>query len=78
MRYDYQVQCVPGTHHITADTLSHAPVDLPEQEDKLLVEEVKSLSTAQLPTTANLLQEIRHAQMIDEECTLVRSYCIQG
>ena len=77
----FQSICLSGKHHVTADTPSRARIALPEQEDKLLVEEVEAISTqatAQLPATANLLQEIRDTQKIDEECTLVRSYCIQG
>ena len=81
MRYDYQVQYVPGKLQVTADALSRAPVSLPEQQDKLFVEEVEAL-TAQtitaLPATINRLQAIREAQKTDEECTLVRAYCIQG
>ena len=81
MRYNYQVQYVPGKHQVTADTLSRAPVDLPGLEDKLLVEEVEAFSTRTtscLPATPNRLQQIRDAQKTDEECSFLRSYCLQG
>ena len=52
MRYNYQVQYVPGKHQVTADTLSRAPVALPGLEDKLLVEEVERPSQlGQLPVS---------------------------
>ena len=81
MRYNYQVQYVPGKHQVTARTLSRAPVALPGLEDKLLVEEVEAFSTRTtscLPATPNRLQQIRDAQKTDEECSLLRSYCLQG
>ena len=73
MRYNYQVQYVPGKHPVTADKLSHAPVDLPGLEDKLLVEEVEAFltqATSCLPAMLNRLQQIRDAQKTDEECSL--------
>ena len=81
MRYSYQVQYVPGKHQVTADTLSRAPAGLPGIEDKLLVEEVEAFSiqtTSYLPATPNRLQQIRDAQKVDEECSLLRSYCLHG
>ena len=73
MRYNYQVQNVPGKHQVTADKLSRAPVDLPGLEDKLLVEEVEAFltqATSCLPAMLNRLQQIRDAQKTDEECSL--------
>ena len=73
MRYNYQVQYVPGKHQVTADKLSRAPVDLPGLEDKLLVEEVEAFltqATSCLPAMLNRLQQIRDAQQTDEECSL--------
>ena len=81
MRYSYQVQYVPGKHQVTPDTLSHAPAGLPGIEDKLLVEEVEVFSTqttSYLPATPNRLQQIRDAQKVDKECSLLRSYCLHG
>ena len=81
MRYNYQVQYVPGKHQVTARTLSRAPVALPGLEDKLRVEELEAFSTRTtscLPATPNRLQQIRDAQKTDEECSLLRSYCLQG
>ena len=75
MRYNYQVQYVPGKHQVTARTLSRAPVALPGLEDKLLVEELEAFSTRTtscLPATPNRLQQIRDAQKTDEECSLLR------
>ena len=80
-RYNYQVQYVPGKHQVTADTLSRAPIGLPGLQDKLLVEEVEAFSTRTtfcLPATPNRLQQIRDAQKTDEECSLLRSYYLQG
>ena len=77
----YQVQYVPGKHQVTADTLSRAPIGLPGLEDKLLVKDVEAFSTRTtscLPATPNRLQQIRDAQKTDEECSLLRSYCLQG
>ena len=62
MRYHYQVQYVPGKHQVTADTLSRAPLGLPELGDKLLVDEVEAFSTRTtscLPVTPNRLQQMR-------------------
>ena len=59
MRYNYQVQYVPGKHQVMADKLSRAPVDLPGLEDKLLVEEVEAFltqATSCLPAMLNRLQ----------------------
>ena len=81
MRYNYQVQYVPGKHQVTADTLSRAPVAQPGLEDKLLVEEVEAFSTRTtscLPAKLNRLQQIRDAQKTHEECSLLRAYCLQG
>ena len=81
MRYNYQVQYVPRKHQVTADTLSRAPGALPGLEDKLLVQEVEAFSTRTtscLPATPNRLQKTRNAQRTDEECSLLRSYCLQG
>ena len=81
MRYNYQVQYIPGKHQVMADKLSRAPVDLPGLEDKLLVEEVEAFltqATSCLPAMLNRLQKIRDAQKTDEECSLLRSYCLQG
>ena len=58
---------------------SRAPAGLPGIEDKLLVEEVEAFSaqtTSFLPATPNRLQQIRDAQKVDEECSLLRSYCV--
>ena len=65
MRYNYQVQYVPGKHQVTADTLSRAPGALPGLEDKLLIEEVEAFSTRTtscLPATLNRLQQTRNSQ----------------
>ena len=81
MRYNYQVQYIPGKHQVMADKLSHAPVNLPGLEDKLLVEEVEAFltqATSCLPAMLNRLQRIRDAQKTDEECSLLTSYCLQG
>ena len=81
MRYNYQVQYVPGKHQFTADTLARAPVGLPGVDDKLLVEDVEAFSTQTtsfLPATPNRLQQIRDAEKKDKECSLLRSHCLQG
>ena len=81
MRYTYQVQYVPGKHQAAADALSRAPVGTPELADELFAEEVEAFTTqvtASLPATAMRLQEIREAQKVDEECSQVRVYCLQG
>ena len=81
MRYNYQVQYVPGKNQVTADTLSRAPIGLPGLEYKLLFKDLEAFSirtTSCLPATPNRLQQIRDAQKTDEECSLLRSYCLQG
>ena len=81
MRYTYYVQHVPGKHQAAADALSRTPVNLPKQTDELFAEEVEALTaqaTAGLPATAMRLQEIREAQKVDDECSQVRAFCMQG
>ncbi|KAK2559529.1 Retrovirus-related Pol polyprotein from transposon opus [Acropora cervicornis] len=77
--YTYQVHYVPGKHKAAA--LSHAPVGTPELADELFAEEAEASTTqvtASLPTTAMRQQEIQGAQEVDEECSQVRVYCLQG
>ena len=79
VRYNYQVQYLPGKHQVTADTFSRAPVGLPRVDDKLLVEEVELFSTQTtfyLPASPNRLHQIRDAQKTHEKCSLLRSYCL--
>ena len=81
MLYTYQVQYVPGKHQAAAEALSHAPVGTPELADELFAEEVEAFTTqvtASLPATAMRLHEIQEAQKVDEECSQVRVYCLQG
>ena len=59
VRYNYQVQYVPGKLQVTAGTLSRAPVGLPEQEDELFVEEVEAF-TAQTITPGHHKLTTRH------------------
>ena len=50
-------------------------------EYKLLFKDLEAFSirtTSCLPATPNRLQQIRDAQKTDEECSLLRSYCLQG
>ena len=80
MRQTYQVQYVPGKHQTATDVLSRAPVGIPQQADELFAEEVEAFTTqaaASLPATATRLQEIQDAQRVDEECSKVRTYCLQ-
>ena len=75
------VQYVPGKHQTTADALSRAPVDAPDVEDELFVNEVEAFATQavnMLPATDQRLQELRDKQKVDEECTQIREYCTQG
>ena len=49
--------------------------------DELFAEEVEAFrtqTTASLPALATILQEILEAQKVDEECSQVRAYCLQG
>ena len=81
MRYTYQVQFVPGKHQAAAGALSRARVGTPELEDELFAEEVEASTTqvtTSLPATAMRLQEIQGAQEVDEECSQVRVYSLQG
>ena len=81
MRYTYQVQFVPEKHQAAAGALSRALVGTPELEDELFAEEVEASTTqvtASLPATAMRLQEIQGAQEVDEECSQVRVYSLQG
>lgn len=71
----------PGKNQAAADALSRAPVGTPEQADELFAEEVEAFTThvtACLPATALRLQEIQEAQKVDDECSRVRVYCLQG
>ena len=81
MRYTYQVQYVPGKHQAAADAPSRAPVGTPEVADALFTEELEPSTTqvtASLSATAMRLQEIQGAQEVDEECSQVRVYSLQG
>lgn len=53
MRWDYQVQHVPGKQRVAEHTLSRAPLSLLKQEDNLLAAEVESSSTMTQQTDYN-------------------------
>ena len=81
LRYNYKIQYVPPKHQVTADTLSHAPAGLLGMDDKLLIGEVEAFSTqttSSFPAKPNRLSQIRDAQKVDEECSLLWSYCLLG
>ncbi len=81
MRFNPYVVYVPGKQQLTADALSRAPVGKPGKEDQELVQEVESYVSnmlGTLPATPSCLQQIREAQKGDEECLLIRKYCMQG
>ncbi len=81
MRFNPYVVYVPGKQQLTADALSRAPVGKPGKEDQELVQEVESYVSnmlGTLPATPSRLQQIREAQKGDEECLLIRKYCMQG
>lgn len=80
MRFNPRVVDVSGKQQIVADALSRAPVGKPEEEDYILVEEVESYASEMLgalPVTTDRLEEIRAAQKTDEECSIIRKYCVK-
>ena len=80
MRFNPHVVHVSGKQQIAADALSRAPVGKPEEDDHNLFKEVESYTSemlGSLPVTTDRLEEIRAAQKTDEECSLIRKYCIK-
>ena len=81
MRFSVTVKYVPGKHQLTADALSCAPIEIPREKDKQLVDEQESFAAQAVftfPATTQHLSQIREAQIADEECTQIRNYWSQG
>ena len=81
MRYNYNVQFLPGKEIYTADALSRSPVSEPSQEDEsiqetaeLFVEQVIS----HLPASDPRLEQIRRQQQDDDICRQIRQYVHEG
>lgn len=81
MRYSPSVIHVPGKHQATADALSRAPVDEATTSDILLIDEVDMMVSQcidSMPATSRRLQELREAQLADEEIIAIKQYVHAG
>ena len=79
-RYDYKVQHVPGKALNTADTLSRAPLELEEADQKLLeeAESLTEISVSNLPASKDRLDDYRRHQSSDPVCSMVMKFCQHG
>ena len=81
MKYNLQIQHVPGKNLNPADTLSRSPTCSATQEDKNLQDEAAALVAAvtdAFPATDQRLTEIRAAQTQDDVCQSITSFCSKG
>jgi hypothetical protein len=79
MRFDYEINYVPGKLQVTADALSRAP--LPENDHVSFVQEADTHAQALfscLPASKQKLMEIADTQKSDAVLSDVRYYCSQG
>lgn len=79
MRYQFQVKYVPGKLLATVDTLSRAPCDTTPPKlvnaVELFIGDVYKAFSAPV---ASRLEEIRQAQLQDEECLVVSGFIEHG
>ena len=81
MRFSPTVQYVPGKYQLTADALSRPPVGTPYETDTALISEIENFTNhmmTTLPASSQRLLEIAAAQRADEECTLIKEFCMCG
>ena len=81
MRYSPSVIHVPGKHQATAEALSRAPVDEATTSDILLIDEVDMMVSQcidSMPATSRRLQELREAQLAEEEIIAIKQYVHAG
>ena len=81
MRYSPAVIHVAGKKQATADALSRAPVDQATASDIVLIDEVDMMAAQcidSIPATSRRLQELRDAQLADEEIAAVKQYVCVG
>ena len=72
---------VPGKHQTTADALSRAPVGIPDKSDIAFIVDTDNFVNFvvdTLPASSQRLHAISQAQKADEECSQIRSFCLQG
>ena len=77
MAYDYDIQYTPGEKLVLADTLSRAPVESEEDNDRsgtLFIQEI----VESLPIAKNRLAQLQTANLVDEEASLIMSYVMNG
>ena len=81
MRYHYSISHVAGKELCTADTLSRAPVDIPDSQSQKLQQDVTAYVESvidHLPATEKRLKEIQKEQEEDPACKQVKSFCQNG
>ena len=81
MRFSYTISHVPGKHLYTADTLSRAPVSVPETTHELennYTECFVNNIVSSLPASSDRLHCYRTAQQADSTCQRVASLCKEG
>ena len=72
---------MPRKHQLTADAVSRAPAEKLRQMYQQFVEELEAfaaLTVLTLPATTQRMSEIRKAELDNEECGPIRTYCTQG
>ena len=80
IRYNYNVQFLPGKEIYTADALSRAPVSEDSQQDESIQETAVFVEQviSHLPATDMRLEQVRCQQQDDEICRQIRQYVNEG
>ena len=80
-RFCYTIHHIPGKLLYTADTLSRAPVGLPQESDQIQEKEAEQWVCAviqSLPASQQRLQDYVKAQLNDPVCSTIRRFCAEG
>lgn len=82
MKYNYEVQYLPGKQLVVADCLSRNPLEVARDE---IGEELLDASEAQvnmivsnISIAQNILDRIRHFQNLDPICKQLKQFCTEG
>ena len=81
MRYAPKMIYVQGKCQVTADALSRAPANSPNEEEEEFVDDVEEFTVETLKfktASSKKLEEISDAQDADEDCAEIKRFCREG